>query len=131
MVTAMREVVANVIAGKYGNGDERKAKLEADGYIYRDVQDAVNKALENKNKSVSPAKSFDNSITGKYVVTASALNLRYVPGLMTDNNVEKILHKDEIVQCWGYFTQIGNEKWYLVQLPTMTGYVSSKFIKKL
>ena len=50
---------------------------------------------------------------------------------MTDNNVEKILHKDEVVQCWGYFTQIGNEKWYLVQLPTMTGYVSSKFIKKL
>lgn len=125
------EVVANVIAGKYGNGDERKTKLEADGYIYRDVQDAVNKALENKNKSVSPAKSFDNTITGKYIVTASALNLRFIPGLMSENNVEKILHKDEIVQCWGYFTQIGNEKWYLVQLPTMTGYVSSKFIKKL
>lgn len=125
------EVVANVIAGKYGNGDERKTKLEADGYIYRDVQDAVNKALESKNKTVSPAKSFDNSITGKYIVTASALNLRYIPGLMSENNVEKILHKDEVVQCWGYFTQIGNEKWYLVQLPTMTGYVSSKFIKKL
>lgn len=124
------EIVSDVISGKYGNGDDRKNRLESIGYNYREVQDAVNKAL-TKNKSVSPAKSFDNYLTGQYKVTATALNLRYIPGLLTDNNVVKVLKNGETVQCWGYYTDIYGKKWYLVQLGSITGYVDSTYLAKL
>lgn len=122
------EIVADVIAGKYGNGEDRKKRLENAGYIYRDVQDAVNKKLENKNKAVSPAKSFDNSYTGKYKVTANALNLRYIPGLMTDNNVVRVLKHNEVIQNWGYYTDANGSTWLLVQVGSITGYVDKRFV---
>lgn len=39
------EIAKEVIAGKWGNGDERKKKLTAAGYSYADVQALVNKQL--------------------------------------------------------------------------------------
>lgn len=44
----LNQVAEKVIAGEYGNGDERKHKLEAEGYDYRSVQDTVNEILKNK-----------------------------------------------------------------------------------
>lgn len=41
-----KTIVNNVIKGKYGNGAERKQKLEALGYNYEEVQKAVNEALK-------------------------------------------------------------------------------------
>lgn len=35
-----------VLAGYYGNGDERVEKLEEDGYDYNRVQDCVNELIE-------------------------------------------------------------------------------------
>jgi GH25 family lysozyme M1 (1,4-beta-N-acetylmuramidase) len=130
-------VVDAVIRGDYGNGDERRSKLEAEGYVYKEVQDAVNKKLSNTkpqekvSSKVSPAQSQDNSLTGTYSVGASALNLRYIPGLLTESNVVKILYKDEVVQCWGYYTQKNNSKWLLVQQGSLTGFVDSRYLKKM
>ena len=39
------QIADEVIAGKWGNGAERKQKLEAAGYNYQEVQDIVNKKL--------------------------------------------------------------------------------------
>ena len=39
------EVAKDVIAGKYGDGTERKEKLEAAGYDYDTVQAKVNQLL--------------------------------------------------------------------------------------
>lgn len=39
-------VVDDVIAGKFGNGKQRKAALEALGYDYKEVQKEVNKRLK-------------------------------------------------------------------------------------
>lgn len=39
-------IAKEVIAGKWGNGDERKKKLAAAGYDYEEVQAAVNKLLK-------------------------------------------------------------------------------------
>lgn len=39
------QIADEVIAGKWGNGQERKQKLEAAGYNYNEVQAAVNKKL--------------------------------------------------------------------------------------
>ena len=40
-----KELVAKVIQGDYGNGAERKARLEAEGYDYEEVRKAVNEWL--------------------------------------------------------------------------------------
>jgi len=40
------EVAKDVINGAYGVGDERKAKLEAAGYNYAEVQSVVNQLLK-------------------------------------------------------------------------------------
>lgn len=52
-------VVNDVINGKYGNGDARKKALEAAGYDYSEVQDAVNAKLYGSSSSSSNKKSID------------------------------------------------------------------------
>jgi len=42
----LNKVAKDVIAGKYGNGSERKKNLEAAGYDYKAVQEVVNKLLK-------------------------------------------------------------------------------------
>lgn len=44
--TATEEIARAVIRGKYGNGKERKQRLEADGYNYNEVQKIVNRLLK-------------------------------------------------------------------------------------
>lgn len=43
---SVNTIANEVIAGKWGNGDERKKKLAAAGYDYDEVQAAVNKLLK-------------------------------------------------------------------------------------
>lgn len=123
------EVVLDIIAGKYGNGDDRKKRLADEGYDYARAQQLVNNYLKNK-PSVSPAKSFDGGLTGKYTVNAAALNCRFIPGVLTDNNVQKILYQSEVVQSWGYYSMVGTSKWMLIQQGTLIGWVDAKYIKR-
>ena len=44
-VVDIDEVARDVIQGEWGNGDERKARLENAGYDYQVVQDRVNELL--------------------------------------------------------------------------------------
>lgn len=125
------ELVKEVIDGKWGNGDERKKRLTDAGYDYRTIQDAVNKTLKPSSPSVSPAQSFDKSLSGNYKVTAFALNMRYVPGLQTNDNVMKILNKNETVNCYGYYTYKNNSKWLYVKFGNYTGYVDSKYVTRI
>lgn len=46
------EIAAEVIAGKWGNGAERKTKLTAAGYNYAEAQAAVNELLKPTKKTV-------------------------------------------------------------------------------
>lgn len=43
---SLMQVAKDVIAGKYGNGDTRKRRLENAGYNYLEVQKCVNKLLK-------------------------------------------------------------------------------------
>lgn len=43
---ATKTIAKDVIAGKYGNGDERRNKLTSAGYDYNEVQALVNKLLK-------------------------------------------------------------------------------------
>lgn len=58
-----------VIKGKFGNGDERKAKLESYGYDYAIIQDKVNELLaraENKGSIKSNEEIAREVILGKW-----------------------------------------------------------------
>lgn len=51
------ELAQEVIAGKWGNGQQRFDELTAAGYNYYEVQDAVNKLIsDEQKKSTSPIK---------------------------------------------------------------------------
>lgn len=63
------QIAREVISGKWGNGDERKAKLAAAGYDYPAVQAAVNAILSagsNDSTAKSAAQIADEVIAGKW-----------------------------------------------------------------
>lgn len=60
----VEEIVKEVIAGKWGNDDERKQKLTNAGYNYNEVQTKVN-ALLGVNTSVSKSVSVGSKVTIK------------------------------------------------------------------
>ena len=49
-VKSLDEVAKEVINGKWGNGSERKERLEASGYVYSAVQAKVNELLGSSSK---------------------------------------------------------------------------------
>lgn len=49
---SVSEIAAEVLAGKWGNGDDRKNRLTAAGYDYSAVQAAVNASVSKPKKSV-------------------------------------------------------------------------------
>lgn len=44
--TNLTQIAKDVIKGKYGNGEERKNKLESMGYNYKEIQTKVNELLK-------------------------------------------------------------------------------------
>lgn len=45
LLQSVSEIVKEVLAGKWGNGADRKKKLESAGYNYNEVQKEVNRLL--------------------------------------------------------------------------------------
>lgn len=75
---SVAQIVDEVIAGKWGNGDDRKKKLTAAGYNYDEIQKAVNAKLGTSSapaKEYYTVKSGDNltKIAKKYGTTVDAL----------------------------------------------------------
>ena len=61
------QLANEVIAGKWGYGEDRKNRLEKAGYSYSKVQSRVNKILsENKNKIKSTEEIANEVIAGKW-----------------------------------------------------------------
>ena len=87
--------------------------------------------MNQKNQKVSPATEFSKSYDGTYEVTAAALNMRYIPGVMTQNNIEKILNKGERVQCYGYYSTVNRKVWLYIQVGNLTGHIDASFVKKV
>lgn len=75
------------------------------------------------------AQSFDKALAGKYIVTASSLNIRVGAG--TGKSSLGTIPNGKTVQCYGYYTKAGNIKWLLVQYNASTGYCSSEYLKKV
>ena len=124
------EVADDVIKGFYGVGEERKKRLTAEGYDYKAVQAIVNKKTNNTFNKITPATLRDINLSGDYVVTANALNMRYAPGIISDTNVIKVIKQGTVVHNYGYYTDIKGIKWLYVQVGNTVGHVDSRYISK-
>ena len=51
------QIALEVLEGKWGNGEERKRRLESQGYNYREIQNEVNRMLCGGNVNNSNKKS--------------------------------------------------------------------------
>lgn len=58
-VKSLEDVAREVINGKWGNGSERKKRLEAAGYVYSAVQEKVNELCNKSSVKSHTKKSID------------------------------------------------------------------------
>jgi len=64
---SVTEIAKEVIAGKWGNGDERKKKLTAAGYDYATVQKKVNELLSGSGTATKSVTEIAKEVTaGKW-----------------------------------------------------------------
>ena len=104
------EIAKEVMAGLWGNGEDRKKRLQAAGYDYSAVQAEVNKLAGGGSKGY------------KVQVTASALNVR--AGAGKNYKVVKIVRK-------GQTLTIVSEKSGWGKLSDGSGWVSLGYTKKV
>lgn len=77
---------------------------------------------------VGAAQSKDKSLSGIYVITASALRLR--AGAGTDKKILLEMPRGEKAQCYGYYTNAEGIKWLYIVYKGIVGFASSKYLKK-
>ena len=77
---------------------------------------------------VDAAQSKDKNLAGTYTVTASALNLR--AGAGKGKTILAEMPNGAKVQCYGYYTSVSGVKWLYVVYKDITGFASSKYLKK-
>lgn len=85
-------------------------------------------STSSSTTSLSYAESKNSTFTGTYKVT-DELNLR--TGAGTSFKVITTIPYGGIVHCYGYYTVVNGTNWYLVQYGTITGFVSSKYLKRV
>lgn len=61
------EIAKEVMAGKWGNGSDRKARLEAAGYDYTAVQNIVNGLAGKSTTTATPAKKSNEAIAREVI----------------------------------------------------------------
>lgn len=95
------EIAKEVIAGKWGNGVDRKNKLTACGYNYNEIQNKVNEMLNTPSKTskiVYVVKSGDtlSSIARKYNTTWQAIYEKNKSVIGSNPNLIRVGQKLEI-----------------------------------
>ena len=104
------EIAKEVMAGKWGNGEDRKKRLQAAGYNYAAIQAEVNKLAGG------------GSTGYKVQITASALNVR--AGAGTSYKIVKVVRKGQIYT-------IVSEKSGWGKLSDGSGWISLSYTKRV
>lgn len=131
--------------GSFGNGTltavkafQKAQELKTDGVVGQNTWRALlcieEPKEEPKNEAkadvkAESAKSRDNALAGTYKVTASSLSMR--AGAGAKKPLVTALPKGKEVKCYGYYTEVSGTKWLLVSVDGLTGYASSKYLKKV
>lgn len=107
------EVATEVLAGVYGNGDERAEKLEAAGYDYKTIQAIVNSLLadttgsKKTNEEVAIdvlAGMYGNGDARKKAVEADGYNYEEVQAIvnkLTSKKSNDVIAKEVVAGKWG------------------------------
>lgn len=106
------------------------AKAASDKVIVSNSNNAATTNGASKSPAsikVDPAKSFDKSLAGNYKTTAN-LNMR--AGAGTSKAILTVIPKGGKVSCYGYYTIVNGTKWHYVTYKNLSGFVSSKYLKK-
>lgn len=143
-------VAREVIAGIWGNGDERKTNLVAAGYNYNDIQREVTKILCGSAPTESAQEQDQNQPVSKYVKANCVARyfLRSYSGTYEVNhptfirndageNKKAMAHIPSGVKvlCYGYYNLYLGVKWYycvvVIDGIEYTGFISSERLKKI
>lgn len=119
---SVEQIAKEIIANKWGVGQERKNKLTAAGYNYDTIQKKVNEILKKEEEKTNYVESFNKKIAKTYKTT-SKLNLRKGPS--KDKEVIAIMSKGDKVTCYGYYTK----DWYYVQYKNFVGFCDKNWLK--
>lgn len=129
--TNYETIAREVIAGKWGNGAERKQRLEAAGYPYTIIQSMVNALL---NPKVEPPKvektdyaRFKNAKYSKAYTTTDDLNLRRGAG--THKSIITVIPKGDKVRCYGYYSTNDGTVWLYVSYKGTVGFCSLNYLR--
>lgn len=143
-------VAKDVIAGKYGNGQERKNTLEKLGYNYVEVQREVNKILNGKAELPANGPASNMEPTSRKVSATIKARSKRKPeknwmevtsegGLYLRNGAGTAMkalclmpYRTRVL--WhGYFTEVNGVEWLYVIATiagtTYTGFCSSKYLQ--
>lgn len=85
------------------------------------------KPTSTTSAKVESAKSKDTAIAGKYKTTGN-LNLR--TGAGTGKKSITVMPEGSTVQCYGYYTNCGDTRWYYVAYGERIGFCSSEYLKR-
>lgn len=77
------EIAREVINGDWGNGTERKNRLEGEGYVYNDIQRIVNSMLGNNDNSITYIVKRGDTLSG----IASRYGVSYMK-IAKENNIK-------------------------------------------
>ena len=96
------------------------------------VVEAPIEQVTKTEKKVAYAKSKDTSLKGVYLVMVqNGLNMRYEPGILTADNVVKVLPDGATVRNYGYFTEVDGVKWLYVVYGGQTGFVHGGYVHRV
>ncbi len=126
------EIVQEVLAGKWGNGDERKKALTDAGYDYDTIQAAVNKAMGSSAPSYTVGKNYTVQVQGLAIRKGAGTNYsKKKLSELTTNAKSKAyvgsdgyayFNKGAVVTCQKV-TKSGSDVW--IQIPS--GYIAAYY----
>ncbi len=141
-------IAHEVIAGKWGNNEQRKNALTLAGYDYTVVQAKVNQILNGSAHKPSETATPEQPTSSKVIATTYAeykdpqIAGTYVPteDLYLRNDAGKnkkalaIIPKGYEAKCFGYYSISNGTKWYYLQVAIdgvlYTGFSNSNYLKR-
>lgn len=145
----VKTVAHEVIAGKWGNGDERKNNLKMNGYDPAEVQKEVNRILNGQADKPNHTTDVDAGVDATVKTTCYARNSsdKYVGTWKatadvycrndagTNKKALCVIPKGSKVKCYGNYSSFNGTDWLLVLAYTNStryeGFISSKYLEKV
>ena len=128
IVESVNGSVLTIIEGNMSEAVGRRS-IKVNGRYIRGYGTPKFKESATTEKKVAVAKFKDATLAGTYKTTAS-LNMRTNAG--TGNTKMQTLPTGASVKCYGYYNKADNgTKWLSVVYKGVSGYCSSKYLKKV